>query len=196
MLYTYNESLNNWKNVYFIQEGENRAIKIGSADDVNKRIKELQTGNSDELTLLHATTGGFTLETHLRKRFKKYHKRGEWYYSSEELLNFINELKEEDEYNGQILPIVKYLEEKGFDLKKEEWETITLLSRGGWLKNKDENYKIRYWKMLDSYTSYLNKFPQSMKDKRLISVMLVEGFSEDDIKIRERLGMPTRPYYL
>lgn len=70
--------------VYLIGEiGNESRYKIGStrAKDVNKRLKQLQTGNSEELFIKESfeTEHPFKLEKMLHNRFKSSNLIGEWF---------------------------------------------------------------------------------------------------------------------
>lgn len=70
--------------VYLIGEIDNgNKYKIGStrAKDINKRLKQLQTGNSNQLFIkeYYETSKPFKLETMLHNRFKEYNVIGEWF---------------------------------------------------------------------------------------------------------------------
>jgi len=70
--------------VYLIGEiGNEERFKIGStrAKDVTKRLKQLQTGNSEELYIKESfeTTNPFKLEKMLHNRFKSCSLIGEWF---------------------------------------------------------------------------------------------------------------------
>jgi len=76
--------------VYFIQSSGG-PIKIGSASDVAARLKSLQTGSADELTLLAMTEGGEFRERELHARFAADRLRGEWFAPSPELIRVIRD---------------------------------------------------------------------------------------------------------
>ncbi len=72
---------------YFVSDG--RAIKIGKAKDIDQRLLELQTGNSQLLKLLSyipctSHDGMSAEERRSHNYFMKYHLLGEWYSPSEE----------------------------------------------------------------------------------------------------------------
>ena len=74
--------------VYLIGEMDNKGrYKIGStkAKDVNKRLKQLQTGNSSELFIKESyeTEHPFKLEKMLHSHFKSSNLIGEWFELSE-----------------------------------------------------------------------------------------------------------------
>lgn len=80
--------------VYFIQAGKG-AIKIGRAKNVDRRLKELQVGNPQELTVLatipHETEkGAKDMEQHLHDTLKSKRIRGEW-FQSDIKLNELNQ---------------------------------------------------------------------------------------------------------
>lgn len=85
--------------VYLIGEsGNENRYKIGSTrcKDINKRLKQLQTGNSEQLYIKEyfETTHPFKLETMLHNRFKSSNLIGEWYdLSKDDIAAFKNECK-------------------------------------------------------------------------------------------------------
>ena len=108
--------------VYLIGEMDNKGrYKIGStkAKDVNKRLKQLQTGNSSELFIkeIYETEHPFKLEKMLHNHFKSSNLIGEWFELSEndteafrkvceEKENIISCLKDNPFYfNTRIMPM-------------------------------------------------------------------------------------------
>ena len=73
------KNLNDGKYIYFISNGTH--CKIGYASDVNRRLSDLQCGNTEKLELLYSfkTIDYKNMETQLHKLFSKYHVFGEWY---------------------------------------------------------------------------------------------------------------------
>lgn len=71
--------------VYFIQQDcDAKHVKIGKADDVMRRMLELQTGSPYPLVLLHSIKAensehAFALESMIHERLKKYRLSGEWF---------------------------------------------------------------------------------------------------------------------
>lgn len=94
--------------VYLISDEENNKYKIGvTKNDVNKRLKKLQTGNSSPLSIkqVHSTNYMYRMETLLHNHFSKQRILNEWFeLSNEDIINFnstcqyfedmINSLKE------------------------------------------------------------------------------------------------------
>ena len=108
--------------VYLIGEMNNKGrYKIGStkAKDVNKRLKQLQTGNSSELFIKESyeTEHPFKLEKMLHNHFKSSNLIGEWFELSEsdteafkrvceEKEKIISSLKDNPFYfNARIVPM-------------------------------------------------------------------------------------------
>ena len=78
--------------VYLIgQNGDNDYYKIGStrAKDLNKRLKQLQTGNSNQLYIKHSfqTDTPFKLERMLHFQFNESHELHEWFGMTKEQIN-------------------------------------------------------------------------------------------------------------
>lgn len=70
--------------VYFIEEAESGNIKIGVAKTIEKRIKQLQTGNPRTLTAIAFITckskpDAHACETFLHKKFASVRLHGEWF---------------------------------------------------------------------------------------------------------------------
>jgi len=87
------------KSVYLIRGNDGR-YKIGIAKDPKKRIKQLQTGNSDPLELIdtYQSENASTIETALHNRFSYVRNVGEWFdLSVIEEVRFQNLCKSIDE---------------------------------------------------------------------------------------------------
>lgn len=108
--------------VYLIGEMDNKGrYKIGStkAKDVNKRLKQLQTGNSSELFIKESyeTEHPFKLEKMLHNHFKSSNLIGEWFELSESDTEAFKRVCEEKEkiisslknnpfyFNARIVPM-------------------------------------------------------------------------------------------
>lgn len=77
--------------LYFILSGE--YIKIGRSNNVSKRLKQLSTGNPNNLTLLLKIENKGCLEKYIHKAFKKYKHNKEWYNDNARIRKFIKYLK-------------------------------------------------------------------------------------------------------
>ena len=91
------------KYIYLIQSQEDGYYKIGVSKHPNKRIKQLNTGNSSELKLIESykTDLAHQIERALQRRFSHMRKEGEWFEMSvNEEVNFIKYCKQvEDNIN-------------------------------------------------------------------------------------------------
>ena len=70
--------------MYFVMAGHKKAIKIGNAVDVARRMKELQIGNHLDLTLIASIecdtkTHAIEMESKFHRLFKNQKMRGEWF---------------------------------------------------------------------------------------------------------------------
>ncbi|MFJ8856618.1 GIY-YIG nuclease family protein [Streptomyces sp. NPDC102437] len=65
--------------VYVIGPAGSTRVKIGTSNNPEKRLKELQTGNPDRLGILWSTPGGRELESMLHRAFAAYRVEGEWF---------------------------------------------------------------------------------------------------------------------
>jgi len=84
------------KYVYLIQSLEDSSYKIGVSIHPNKRITQLQTGNSTKLKLVEVYKSQFArkIEKTLQYKYSIYKKEGEWFeLSINEEVNFLNECK-------------------------------------------------------------------------------------------------------
>lgn len=60
-------------------ENDPKAIKIGVAGDIPKRIRSLQIGSASPIALRWSARGGYPLERHLHETFGKRRISGEWF---------------------------------------------------------------------------------------------------------------------
>jgi len=56
-------------------------LKIGVTNNIEERIKTLQTGNPQQIILEHIEqrNEAYKIETYLHQQFQSFHVRGEWY---------------------------------------------------------------------------------------------------------------------
>ena len=81
--------------IYFITKFSE--IKIGFTTlSPEKRLKQLNTGSSNQLYLLGYISGTMQIESDLHKKFNSIRVRnnGEWFYGTDELIDYINEVNE------------------------------------------------------------------------------------------------------
>lgn len=67
------------KVVYVVGDGHSGIVKIGITENLNSRLKTLQSGSPHELRVLCTFRSGIELEAHLHKRFEKRRLQGEWF---------------------------------------------------------------------------------------------------------------------
>jgi len=77
--------------VYFIRSGDG-PIKIGIAQDVEKRRRSLQTAHPAPLVTLATTDGGFQKERAYHRKFAKHRLEGEWFAPHADILAEIERL--------------------------------------------------------------------------------------------------------
>ena len=79
--------------VYIIKNPLNETIKIGVANDVEKRMKQLQTGAGIELELIYKSlicSNAFSIEKDVHKHFENYRTFGEWFkINPTDVINFL-----------------------------------------------------------------------------------------------------------
>lgn len=143
---------NNWSKVYFIQGENGGPIKIGYTDKIANRLKQMQTGNPDNLVLLHLTSGGKIMEEQLHNQFSEYHYRGEWYYPAKEILDYIHQLKIKAENEKPLLTIVELSLAFGEILTTNEKKLLQEMVNGVKLSERD-NWD-RYKALLRQYNEY------------------------------------------
>lgn len=82
------------KYVYLIQSLENSYYKIGISKNPQRRIKQLQTGNSSKLKLIeiYPSHHANVIEKTLQRRYSHLRKEGEWFD-----LSLLNEISFKDE---------------------------------------------------------------------------------------------------
>ena len=81
--------------VYILQSGAN--YKIGKANNIVKRVKELQTGNPVQLVIAAlgeciSEDNAFTIEAAMHNKFKELRGSGEWFSGNENVFNSIVEV--------------------------------------------------------------------------------------------------------
>jgi len=73
--------------VYLMFDEENEVCKIGATNGrVEKRLRELQTGNSSKIHVMDIfeTPNPFKIENFLHIHYRTQHKRGEWFYLTQD----------------------------------------------------------------------------------------------------------------
>lgn len=78
--------------VYFIAPEDRPVVKIGKANNIKSRIRELQTGSADRLRLLAAIQGDERQEQQLHRRFAGLRLQGEWFRLEGALAEYVDQL--------------------------------------------------------------------------------------------------------
>jgi len=84
--------------IYFVQGLPSLRIKIGFSVAPRKRLKALSTGSPERLRLLCTIKGTQTEERALHHKFREYRIGGEWFHSSQPLLDHIDKLRAAGQY--------------------------------------------------------------------------------------------------
>lgn len=79
--------------IYLIKNSDNH-YKIGITKNLGARFAQLQTGNSEKLTLINHSSvqDNRFVEKFLHKKFKSLNTHGEWYSLSESDIQYITDL--------------------------------------------------------------------------------------------------------
>lgn len=112
----------------------------------------MQTGNPDELKLLHITRGGKIFEDELHAEFNKYHYRGEWFHPCQEILDYIAELKIRDQEDPGVLSIVEFTLAWDEPLTTVSKQLLQEMVNG--VQIDDSPYMERYRRLFEDYQCY------------------------------------------
>lgn len=88
--------------VYFVKAcDKSKQIKIGRTSDIGKRLSSLQTGSPVKLKIIgiiecRSDAHSKEIETELHKMFAPYRTHGEWFRSTQNMLNFIRAANEKN----------------------------------------------------------------------------------------------------
>jgi hypothetical protein len=80
--------------IYLIKSLSDSHYKIGVSKNPNRRLKQLQTGNSSEIKLIceYQTMNAYKIEKVLHRRYTHFNIDGEWFdLSIKEEADFLNE---------------------------------------------------------------------------------------------------------
>ena len=100
--------------VYFAQAKHSKAVKIGKAKYPEERLKFLQTGCSEPLSIVYIHPGGYSEESKFHKMFAKSRLHGEWFVYEPEISAYMREI-----YNQQES---RFLEEKQANgIEYQDW---------------------------------------------------------------------------
>ena len=88
--------------IYFIADTNKDVVKIGVSKSPKKRLKQLQTSNSNKLVLLGYIDGEKEQEKYLHNLFSKHKLSGEWFILNDEIIDYINSVNLIDCFVGRI----------------------------------------------------------------------------------------------
>jgi len=80
--------------IYFIRQNE--AVKIGVTEDIQQRVSQIQVGTPYEVSVMLLIEGSYEKEAELHKTFNDFKIRGEWYWLSEEIKEYVAMMYEND----------------------------------------------------------------------------------------------------
>jgi len=75
--------------IYFIQQGDDGPIKIGTSDNPEKRLQQLQGSHHETLRLLKVVEGSNWAEKRLHQHLAAFRLRGEWFENCAEVLRVV-----------------------------------------------------------------------------------------------------------
>lgn len=114
------------KHMLYAVSTESGFIKIGKSIDVISRIKELQIGNHENLTLL-GISGLSEDDLEVHPVLVDHHKRGEWFYPSEEVRAFIS---------LHFIPYSQFIPNLEYSKPIDYYCEVIWSQKKGWISNK------------------------------------------------------------
>ncbi len=80
--------------IYVIEEGLNGPLKIGTTDNLEKRLKTLQGGNSKQLHIIMSFEGDSKLESKIHNDLAEFkiRKKGEWFHRDEKVFSYLKNI--------------------------------------------------------------------------------------------------------
>ena len=86
-----NRQLSQRTGVLYFLKGKSNIIKIGFSNNLNKRLKIIQSHCPEQLKIYHLIHNKTqSSETSLKRYFKKYKSHNEWFHLKGELKEFLN----------------------------------------------------------------------------------------------------------
>lgn len=93
--------------IYVLREaGDDSAVKVGFANDVIKRIAQLQAGNRRQLHIVRMFHGDSQLEAALHRAFKNERIAGEWFEYSDDVKQTLACFKDRSSYDEPKEPTI------------------------------------------------------------------------------------------
>ena len=94
--------------IYFVQAGEEGPIKIGVAENVERRIAGLQVAHFVDLKLRLMLEGDDRHESYLHAKFEPYRMRGEWFKPVVQLLAFIESPEPFPKFSPLVMDMIVF----------------------------------------------------------------------------------------
>lgn len=106
------------KYVYIIKAGQN--FKIGKTNNLEKRIKTIQTGNSNKIKLIrsYAIQDADLLERYLHVKFNRFKVRGEWFSKID--ISFIDNIMSNNDTISRFIEDMRRQEIYGVSTEKQK----------------------------------------------------------------------------
>jgi hypothetical protein len=98
--------------IYFVVAGISGPVKIGYAEDVEGRIRQLQAGNPKRLKLLRSCVGGRGAEAWYHHRFSAHRIDREWFHYHPDMLTVAHP-PEADEASPGVMKLREFLHRNG-----------------------------------------------------------------------------------
>lgn len=115
---------------YIVRAGESDFVKIGKADDPEQRVRDLQVGHPELLTIIRVHDAHFDSEEQFHGRFASQRVRGEWFRFHPEMLTFMPA-----ERAASIEEVVASAKRasvrEAFDLIEEIWQAFRTFEKRG-----------------------------------------------------------------
>ena len=156
--------------LYLIKEyGKNNKeyLKIGKADNVNKRIQQYNT-NCAEFELIDTFEGSLPEETLLHSLLEKYKIKGEWM-----------------QYDEEIFLLWKLYKELRPKIKESIFQHEQYVSKDKY-NSEIEKYKSKYIKCNDLLLQYQELIPKLCNNYAQIIVQLKEKIAELEKKLESK----------
>lgn len=99
--------------VYFIRAGDNGPVKIGTSEDADRRLRNLQMSHWSELRLIRQIPGSFIEERWLHWYFAINHLRSEWFVYCPQMLTIVPTV---NDGNIEAHPLAKYRSSRGWSI--------------------------------------------------------------------------------
>lgn len=146
--------------IYFVQSIKGGPVKIGWANNVERRLQELQTGSPVPLQLLGTMRGKASAEFELHRQFNEERSHGEWFVLSPRLEAFLieNDVFASKKVNRATDPY----------LKETEVAEITSLSVVTLRNHRSLGKGIPYYKIGSAVRYRLNDVVSFMERHRVV----------------------------